>query len=687
MIKTRWVLPLAAALAVGGCHHKSAKKAQPLHALAPAKLPQDDIAAARAVGEAAVKEKDPERLAGMLTSLLARVYVPIVNRSGSDLVTPGILTGPVPKQFWLWAPAVTGIARATTLGDLRSTPMVLAAFANPRVKNIKFDLGALAEGLAADGAKGVRSPLTILGTALDADLRARNQIRQSPMLDPAATLFLGVMLVEAQSMPKAPAPPTSAVQPLPGMPRNLPPNVQKLLRERQKLLQQQKQLLKQHGATQNNISGALSSACGWLEGATRASRKATKLFGSVMTWGGRFTSSTSKFGQFAGELAPVLGPYNLAGTVMDGLTGMGIAAFIDVQGDVRPTHVQYGDGPAKYRVLVQSALPVEKDQLDRVVKCLEAIDPSGIMSGLADLPPHGPVPHVIVRWSGTSAYDPKHGKFTTDKGAPINLPNFGGAVDLSHAANVLREGLNAGNAEETGPDGKARATFQVKKAKGHPTRWTIKTYKIDGVVYPFPIKLSPVMIASNLLWNRSVPIALTIKIPGGRWKMLLDAFVYEHPQGMPGSGFLQTLTGTVPFHVNQDDTIVGHGTLQGSLSLNQYVMDVHCTAPPGAQTYDVDISGKLLDVKGNAELHVSITSPSGHHAMTFHCQWRNLKGANNSAPNGRVPTNLTEGTKAEKFTMDLSDENQKELPLQKTAGPVTLSGILHVMVETDDAAE
>lgn len=686
MVNARWVLPLAAALAVGGCHHK---KAQPLQALVPAKLPLDDIAAARAVGEAAVKEKDPNRLAGMLTTLLARVYVPIVNRSGSDLVTPGILTGPVPKEFWLWEPVVAGIARATALGDLRPTPMVLAAFASPRAKTIRVDLGALAEGLAAAGAKGVHSPLTILGTALDADLRARDQIRPSPMLDPAATLFLGVMLVDATSMPLAAAPATSAVPPLPGMPKlpNLPPNVQKLLQERQKLLQEQKQLLKQQGAVKDDISGALNTACAWMAGAHKASGKVQKWLGKAIKWGAKLKSASEDFRAFAKNMEPAFHDLDVASTIMDGLTGMGIAAFVDVQGDVRPTLVKYGDGPAKYRVLVQSALPVDKDQLDRVVNCLGAIDPTGTLSGLEDLPPHGPMPKVLVRWNGTGAYDPKHGKFTTAKGAPINLPSFGGAINLSHVAQELQQALNGHNAELTGLDGKARATFQVKRAKPHPTRWTMQRYVIEGVVFPFPIKPNVVMTVSNLLWNRSMPIGLTIKIPGGRWKMHLDTHAYVHPMGMSGKGFLQTFAGTVPFHVNQNDTIVGHGTVQSSFSLDQHILDVHCTAPAGTQPLDVDISGKLLDVKGDAELHLSITSRTGHQSMTFHCQWRSLPGVNRGAPNGRVIRNVTEGTQAAKFSMKLSDSNQKELSLDKSVGPVTLSGILHVRLETDDAEQ
>ncbi len=688
LVRRLWA-PLLAALLIGGCHHKSAAKAQPLHALEPAKLPNDDIAAARVVGEAAVKEKDPQKLAGMLTSLLARVYVPVVNRSGSDLVTPGILTGPVPKQFWLWEPVVSGIARATTLGDLRPTPVVVAGFAGRQTGTIDVDLGALAEGFADEATKGSHTPLAILGTALDADLRARDQIRPAPLLDPAATLILGVMLVEADAMPRAPAPAASAVPSLPGMPpgTQLPANVQKLLQERQKLLQQQQQLLKQKGAVGNDIGGALDSACGWMGGAFKSSSKEAKWLGKAMSWGSKITGAlgtAEKFTKFAGDLGPYMKGANLAGTIMDGLTGMGIAAFIDVQGDVRPTRVAYGDGPAKYRILVQSALPVEKDELSRVVKCLEATDPSGTMAGLEDLPPHGPVKKVIVDWHHTGVYDPKHGKFTTDKGEPITLPTFGGHVDLSGVAHKLQGILNAGNGELTDSDGKARATFQVRKPKRKPERWIDQTFTILGVVFPFPIKVSLVMLASNAFFNRSMPIALVIRIPGDQFLMHLDSSAFVHPMGMPDKGFLQTISGTVPLHINKDDTITGHGTVQSSYSLDQHYVNIHCTAPAGTRPLDVDVSGKLLDEKGNAELHLSITSPTGHQPMTFTCTVMGKYRAGSSA-NGRVIRNITAGTKAEKFNMMLADGNEKELSIGQSQGPVTIAGNLDVRLETDAA--
>src|SRR4029079_16168018 len=90
-------------------------------------LPSDPRDAARALGTAAVNEKDPKKLAGLIAAFMARINVPVVSLDGKGLRGRGPLAIP-PNPFFLWEAVLNGIARATTKGDARPMTLVLRAF-------------------------------------------------------------------------------------------------------------------------------------------------------------------------------------------------------------------------------------------------------------------------------------------------------------------------------------------------------------------------------------------------------------------------------------------------------------------------------------------------------------------------------------------------------------------------------
>jgi hypothetical protein len=149
----------------------------------------------------------------------------------------------------------------------------------------------------------------------------------------------------------------------------------------------------------------------------------------------------------------------LAQTITSGIAGMAIAAFIEVDGDVKPVKVKYGDGPVKYEVTVESKSPFSEEQLKSFVSCLKASTPavSDIWEPLDDIPPPGPAEGVPVAWLGFDKMDPRHGTFTVEpgKGSPPKgmleqLKNIGKDAGRKVAA--------AGKVSITDTEGKAKAT-------------------------------------------------------------------------------------------------------------------------------------------------------------------------------------------------------------------------------------
>jgi hypothetical protein len=665
-------LAVSVALSVGGCS-KGSSKALPA-SLPEVKLPASDVEAGRALGKAAATEKDPAKLAATLVAFLDRLHVPVVSRKGDKLLAQGPI-GPTVQTPWLWEPAIDGVARATTLGDARPFAHVLGAFV-PKLEAKKvhrLDFRSLVKNLAASAA---HQPVPVFGpiaAAIDEDLSQRQEIRSQPPLDPVATLLLGLMLVAERASDEAalaavgaPAPkaaPTAGRPPgfpnIPGLPPGfVPPHMP----PRSTV----------HAMDPGGGGSSWATACKWISAATGGSaglttglsglsglQKASSAVGGIP---GLPTEITDFLDGIGKELS---GAASIAGSVTDGIAGMGITAFFDADGKVEPTKVAYGDGPATYTVVATSANPLSADELDTVVSCLEAADPGGaaLIEPLRKVPPHGRVPNIPVVWGKTDQYDPKHGKFTVD-GSPIP-------------------------AGKTDSNGEAKAQFQVKPKKGDGKAKRIKRYTIFAEVFPFPLGASQVNAAANELFCREVPLALEIEVPLDDWTVTVDWSLRVQPPGP--MYFADDGKATVTFKLDPNDlTFHQKSTGTHTYSMPDQVMPmgmVDCQAPVGPQPVEIDVDGKVLDYETmKAEMHVKITPMAATEAMTIKCT-PHVAGAKASTRTAQARYgSISSDTKLEDFTMTLDDGETKEIPIDKQGGPMHVYGPAVVSLAATDGS-
>lgn len=673
-----WWSWIAIPLVVGACKG-GATKALPA-TLPSVQLPADDLQAGRALGKAAATETDPAKLAATIVAFLERLHVPVVSQKGDALLAKGPFAPYGHKALWLWEPVVVGVARATTMGDRRPLAEVLSGFGttlDPK-KVAQIDFGALVSEIADAAA---HQPLPVFGplaAALEEDLKQRHELRARPHLDPTATLLVGLLLYAEQSGERqAPVPaPTPTPTARPAFPFPLP------LRPGQTA-----HAMGAFGGGGGGPGGvSASTACKWIA-------KATSIDGSVFegiggglgklkSWGAHVGLTLSPgLDAFLTAITPALEGASLAETITEGISGMGIAAFVVTDGKVSPTKVKYGDGPATYTVTVKSESPFDKEQLDQFVDCLEASAPAltaGTIDNLRNIPPKGGMADVPVLWMETSQYDPKHGTFT-----PSN-----GSVPDGIVAPLVKAGLSAVGGGTTDGSGQTKATFQVKPKRGQSGGASrFKRYTITAKIFPFPVGLSVVYGASNVLFNRDEPIALEIEVPLDDWILDVDWKLQVQPTGAMVH-FEDDGHARVKFKLDPNDlTFHQTGTGTHAYSIPPQTTGpgaVTCSAPAGTQPVTITIDGKVTDYETmQAQVHLDIKPDASTEAMTITCRSA-FAPAHPSTRHAQARVgDIAEGTKLKDFTIVLDDGEALDLPIDKTAGPMQIDGPAHVAVSID----
>jgi hypothetical protein len=643
-------------------------------------LPPDDLAAARAVGVAAATEKDPVKLAATLVAFLDRLHVPVVSERWDKLLATGPKPGPASP--WLWEPVVVGVARGTTSGHSMPFQQVMAGYlrAEDPKKIAKLDFADFVRQLAKAAA---HQPLPVdgpLATAIVADLDQRKDLHARPSLDPTASMLLGLLLIAEQnaikSMPAhpAPTPPAKSGPPhIPGMPSSLPfaiPNLPNVPRTPPRTV---------HAFDNPGSGGGSPGGCSMMSAGVQFAGSAF----SGSTWVGKQVTSYGGYGvppaldQFMADIADVLDGISIAGEITDGIAGMGIAAFVVSDGHVSPTSVAYGDGPATFTVEATSDTPFSKDQLNQFVDCLEALSGTSLgIDGLRNLPPAGPVSGLPVAWEGASAIDPKHGTFTPTAG--------GGASGI--VGTLVQMGMSAIGGGTTDASGKAQATFQVKPKKGdQPANYT-RRYQVIAQVYPFPAGTSKVFAGANLLFPQSVPIPLEIKVPFDSYQLTLTWSDRVQP---PVNMYFQD-DGQATVKVTVDGgTLSFHGTGHGTHAYTMPPQDpagsmVTCSAPVGGQPVDVTVDGKITDVDSmSAEVHIKVTPASNREAMTIQCT---AAGHTATRHANAIYGSVSSGTELENFNMTLGDGETKSVSMDKSAGPMEVTGTGNIALAVDDSS-
>ena len=655
----------------GACKGKG--KTEALPATLPAvTLPADDLEAGRALGRAAATEKDPDKLAATLVAFLGRVHVSVFSEKWDKLLATGPKPGPsVP---WFWEPVLVGVARATAAGQTSPFAEVLAGFIpklDPK-KTAKLDFRDFVAQLAAAAAKeplGVDGPIA---AAIVEDLKTRKLVSSRPQLDPTATLLFGLLLVAEQNALKAspPAPPT------PPPPKNAPPSIPGLPFGLKIPVQPPRtvHLMDPGGAapTPQGLCASMAKANQWagtaFSGGTWVGKQLT---------GQNVVPVPSALTSFMQGIADVMDGATIAGEVVDGVSGMGIAAFVTASGNVSPTSVKYGDGPATFTINAQSASPFTKDQLNQFVDCLEQMPGSAaVVDGLRNLPPSGGVPNLPVLWLDTGKFDPKHGTFTPTQGQASGI-----------AATAIQMGMSAVGGGATDGSGQAKATFQVKPKKGDNEATYARSYTVDAQVFPYPLGASPVFAASNLMFHISVPIVLEIKAAFDSYDLTL---VWSDRVQPPGNVYFEDGgQATVKIKINGAD-LSFHASAKGThaLTLPQQSPGpfVTCSAPVGGQPVDVQVDGKITDVDSmTAEVHIKVTPESGREPMTIKCQ-STLGGKAAVRHANAIVGSISQGTELENFTMTLGDGEQKSVSTDKSAGPMEISGAANVSLAVDNGS-
>lgn len=630
------------------------------HRVAIGTLPADPIEAARELGKAAVNEHDAKKLAGKLGAFLERIQVPVVRLDGQELLVRGYLDFP-PKELFLWEPVVAGVARATAKGDVRRFSLIARTlFPKATLEDIdQLDIVRMMSEAAKDVvAKKGSTTDAMLVVAIATDLETRAGTSVTPWIDPTCALLFG--LWAALSNEKAGPAPLTEPGALPpgasGMPA-LPPGVPGL--------PPGFKLPKQPNALTQGEPPAAS--CAFMEKAA----KAGKALGAAAKWGGKIGGWLSDNPIF-GKLGGMTKAATLAQTVTEGIAGMGIAAFVEVDGDVKPTKVRYGDGPVTYTVRVESLNPFDKSQLDSFINCLESMNPSAAVAlePLRDLPPKGGMANVPVYWDGASALDPKHGKFSPDN---ASVPD--GLVQQ-----LVKAGMQVAGGSVTDSSGKATAKFQVKpKGQGKTQGLThVESFTVSAVVFPFPAKPSLVYAGSNVVANRAVPLRLEVEVPLPKdWIFGLKESALATGEGIAG-GWTINLEASVPFSLgeNLDFSAEGPGSWSFGFDGSAGGGVIQCRAPVGKYPFSLSVSGKVTNVDGMAA-HFNLKD-SSNAQIKGKLTCTGLGGISMSAPlQGPASGSMTSGTPLQSFDMPLTDGATKTFPITqgsaKGSAKVTLT--------------
>jgi hypothetical protein len=530
-------------------------------------LPPDPLAAARLVGEAAATEKDPERLAGLVAAFMQRLQVPIVNAAGTDFLVKGYVTNP-PGQVVLFERPLYGLAKATSAGDARLLSTVVKAFmpgADPE-KVRQWGFGPkLARNAREARARKLTTPDALVIVALATDLEKRGQIdKADPRLDPVGSLLLGLWLMTGVPPYKGP-PPAELTRPY-----------RRPAAKRAPLQGVMKDLDLEGLGTQMSVSGL----CSWV---SKASKFNHSLAGGLSGGSGPvgWLGAGTRVGDFAREVGGALAPWKLANTIAQGLAGMGIAAVIDVTGEVKPQKTWYGGPTVYYEVFVDSKNPLDKAQLDKLVDCLSALSgpAGGIAEELRNLPPKGPVEGAWVTWTGLGALDPAHGSFNPDN-------------SITSAAGGMKGGMNS-----TGKDGKSKAKFRPKQSKGKEHKLVkVQHVTIFANVHPFPMGFSPVYVASNVISSREVPLAVELEVPLPKnWLFEFteeDLITGEEVDG----GWTATFKLSIPFTLDDDLRFDSPGQGQWTMGFKGGFGDIlRCEAPAAPKTFSAKVWGRVAN--------------------------------------------------------------------------------------------
>lgn len=606
-------------------------------------LPVDALDAAREMGKSAATEKDADVLAGKLGAFLERLSFPVVSVAGDKLVAKGYMTFP-PKRGFLWEPILSGVARATVKGDRRPASVVWRTFVPQATREelSELDLTSTFAEAAKDIAQKKGNTIdAMLVTAIAKDLETRAATEAEPWLDPTATLLLGLWI--SLSAEKArpglrPGMPAEA----PGMPRGLPgmpAGIPKL----------------PHAPDALAAGEKPPSACAFMEKAA----KAAEALGSGAEWGekvGSWLSDHPAFGKLGAVVSKVGDAATIPTVIAEAVSGMGIAAFVDVTGEGKPTKIRYGDGPVTFRVRVESLSPFSKPELDSFVSCLESVSPgsAAVLKPLRDLPPKGPVEGIPVYWEGTRAYDPTHGKFTPERAS----------VPEARLQQVAREGLGTALGSLTDSGGAATAKFQVRSAGQGKSQGAsrFELYTIIAWVFPFPLQGNVAYGGSNLIANRSVPLPLEIEVPLPKdWELEFKENLLATGEGFSG-GWSIDASATVPFSLgpNLDFDAQGQGSWSFGFQGGSGV--VHCTAPTDKNPFTLNVKGKVQS-RETMSTHFDLTdSAQGNVNSKLTCSGPG--GLSMSAPlKGPAGGSALKGTPAQSFDMPLRDGQSKSFPI------------------------
>ena len=423
-------------------------------------LSADPLTGARELGTAAAKVTTEGELAGKLLAMLKRLDVPVLSTDGSKALVAAPLSTP-PKEIFFWEPVIVGLAHATAQGDTHPMSVVLKRmYPDVDAATLKeLDFSTLFAKLGAEvAAAKATTHDALLVTAIAEDLQQRSSPVRDPRIDPvgAALFAMWLSLDQPSSAPAAPIAP-----PIPSNIPGLPPGF--------KIPGLNNQVVPPAGP-----GGYLCSAFG---GAVSGVSFGNSALGLATKLGSYIPGST---GTSFGAWNRIFGlPGKLAGKAvmaLEVIVALGIMAFVDIDGEVKPKSVKYGDAAAQFKVQATSANPLTKKEMDAFINCLEAVSGVGAVfwEELRNIPPAGALTDAPVLWLNGSEIDPKHGKFKVDhdwrpsSGFVDNLKNAGREI----ASDNVRLSL-------TNKNGGAKAEFTPKPKQGPKFMTVVKSTNSD----------------------------------------------------------------------------------------------------------------------------------------------------------------------------------------------------------------
>lgn len=367
-----------------------------------------------------------------------------------------------------------------------------------------------------------------------------------------------------------------------------------------------------------------SLPCAFLEKAARAAGA----LGEAREFGrgtGEWLSENPVFGAVAPLVRQIGDGPSAPRVASDTVSGMGLAAFVEVTGEVSPKRVAYGDGPLTFEVKVESRSPFTQAQLDAFVGCLESASPASVteLAPLRRLPPKGAIASLPVTWEGGDAFDPRQGTLSP-----------GAATDGS---------------------GRASAKFQVKPKTQGGGATEPRTFTLVARVAPFPAGAGGVA-------NRSVPLAFEIEVPASKdWQLVFKQNMLASGERMSG-GWTLDAEATVPFSVGAGQELSGKGSGTWSYGFKGSAEGVTCSAPTEKYPLTMQLTGKgPSNEGGSAHFSLSDTASGGVNS-TLTCTGPG--GISVSVPmKGPAGGSFLKGTQADGFDMPLEDGASKSWPV------------------------